>query len=120
MRGSYVYQRAENRTPFSFERGNDLPNAPRHRLDARVTLDLYGREIYGEFSRESRHFLDRANLRPVPVRALFSVGGTVPLAGDLALSWELRNLADNRVADLWGYPLPGRSYGFSVQYAGHP
>ncbi len=120
VRGSYVYQRAENRTPFSFERGNDLPNAPRHRLDTRVTLDLYGREIYGEFSRESRHFLDRANLRPVPVRALFSVGGTVPLAGDLALSWELRNLADNRVADLWGYPLPGRSYGFSVQYAGHP
>ena len=120
VRGNYVYQHAENRTPFSFERGNDLPNAPRHRLDARVTLDLHGREIYGEFSRESRHFLDRANLRPVPVRALFSVGGSVPLAGDLALSWELRNLTGNRVADLWGYPLPGRSYGFSVQYAGHP
>ena len=120
VRGSYVYQRAENRTPFSFEQGNDLPNAPRHRLDSRVTLDLYGTEIYGEFSRESRHFLDRANLRAVPVRALFTLGGTVPLAGDLVLSWELRNLTDNRVADLWGYPLPGRSYGFSVQYAGHP
>ena len=120
VRGSYVYQRAENRTPFSFERGNDLPNAPRHRLDTRVTLDLYGTEVYGEFSRESRHFLDRANLRPVPVRALFSLGGAVPLAGDLVLSWELRNLTGNRVADLWGYPLPGRSCGFSVQYAGHP
>ena len=115
-----MYQRAENRTPFSFEQGNDLPNAPRHRLDTRVSLDMYGAELSGEFSRESRHFLDRANLRPVPVRALFSFGGAVPLAGDLVLSWELRNLTDNRVADLWGYPLPGRSYGFSVQYAGHP
>ena len=115
-----MYQRAENRTPFSFERGNDLPNAPRHRLNTRVSLDLERRQIYGEFSRESRHFLDRANLRAVPVRALFTLGGAVPLAGDLLLSWELRNLTDNRVADLWGYPLPGRSYGFSVQYAPHP
>ncbi len=120
MRGSYVYQRAENRTPFSFEEGNDLPNAPRHRFDTRISLDLYDTEIYGEFSRESRHFLDRANLRAVPVRALFSLGGTVPLGGGFVLSWELRNLTGNRVADLWGYPLPGRSYGFSVQYAGHP
>ena len=120
VRGSYVYQRAENRTPFSFERGNDLPNAPRHRLNTRVSLDLRRSRIYGEFSRESRHFLDRANLRAVPVRALFTLGGAVPLAGDLVLSWELRNLTDNRVADLWGYPLPGRSYGFSVQYAPHP
>ena len=119
LRGNYAYQRAENRTPFSFERGNDLPNAPRHRLNARVSLDLGRAELYGEFSRESRHFLDRANLRTVPVRALYNLGGTVPLVEGIALSWELRNLTDNQVADLWGYPLPGRSYGLSVRYAAH-
>ena len=117
LRGNYAYQRAENRTPFSFERGNDLPNAPRHRLNTRLSLDLGSAEIYGEFSRESRHFLDRANLRTVPVRALYNFGGTVPLVGGIFLSWELRNLTDNQVADLWGYPLPGRSYGLSMQYA---
>ena len=116
LRGNYAYQRTENRTPFSFEWGNDLPNAPRHRLNVRVSLDLGRAEIYGEFSRESQHFLDRANLRTVPVRALYNLGGTVPLVEDIALSWELRNLTDNQVADLWGYPLPGRSYGVSVQY----
>ena len=116
LRGNYAYQRAENRTPFSFERGNDLPNAPRHRLNTRVSLDLGRAELYGEFSRESRHFLDRANLRTVPVRALYNLGGTVPLVEDITLSWELRNLTDNQIADLWGYPLPGRSYGVSVQY----
>ena len=117
LRGNYAYQRAENRTPFSFERGNDLPNAPRHRLNARVSLDLGRAELYGEFSRESRHFLDRANLRTVPVRALYNLGGSVPLAEGIALAWELCNLTDNQVADLWGYPLPGRSYGLSVRYA---
>ena len=120
LRGNYAYQRAENRTPFSFERGNDLPNAPRHRLNVRVSLSTLGRvELYGEFSRESRHFLDRANLRTVPVRALYNLGGTVPLVEGIALSWELRNLTDNQVADLWGYPLPGRSYGLSVRYAAY-
>lgn len=119
IRGNYAYQRAENRTPFSFERGNDLPNAPRHRLYMRVSLNLARAELYGEFSRESRHFLDRANLRPVPVRALYHLGGRVPLAEAFSLAWKLRNLTDNQVADLWGYPLPGRSYGLSVHYATH-
>ncbi len=118
--GNYAYQRTKNRTPFSFERGNDLPNAPRHRLNVRVSLDSGRAELYGEFSRESRHFLDRANLRTVPVRALYNLGGTVPLVADVSLSWELHNLTDNQVADLWGYPLPGRSYGLSIHYAAHP
>ncbi len=120
LRGNYAYQRAENRTPFSFEQGNDLPNAPRHRLNTRLSLGLRSAEIYGEFSRESRHFLDRANLRAVPVRALYNLGGTVPLVEGIFLSWELRNLTDNQVADLWGYPLPGRSYGISMHYATYP
>ena len=117
IRGNYAYQRAENRTPFSFERGNDLPNAPRHRLNARASLDLGRVELYGEFSRENRHFLDRANLRTVPVRTLYNLGGTLPLVEGIALSWELHNLTDNQVADLWGYPLPGRSYKLSAYYA---
>ena len=117
LRGNYAYQRAENRTPLSFERGNDLPNAPRHRLNARLGFDVGRVEFYGEFSRESRHFLDRANLRVVPVRALYNLGGSGPLVAGLSWSWEVRNLTDNQVADLWGYPLPGRSYGVCVQYA---
>lgn len=119
LRGNYAYQRAENRTPFSFERGNDLPNAPRHRLNARACLDLGRAELYGELSRESRHFLDRANLRSVPVRTLYNLGGTLPLVEGISWSWELCNLTDNQVADLWGYPLPGRSYRLSMHYATH-
>ncbi|MEE3259751.1 MAG: TonB-dependent receptor plug domain-containing protein [Candidatus Latescibacterota bacterium] len=117
--GNYIYQRAENRTPFSFERGNDLPNAPRHRFNARIALDLVRVGVHCEFSRESRHFLDRANLRTVPVRVLHHLGGRVPLVEGVALSWALRNLSDNRVADLWGYPLPGRSYALAMHYIIH-
>ncbi len=119
LRGNYAYQRAENHTPFSFERGNDLPNAPRHRLNARLSHHQGRAELYGEISRESRHFLDRANLRSVSVRALYNLGGNVSLTNGISLSLELRNLTDNQVADLWGYPLPGRSYGLSMHYTSH-
>ncbi len=110
LRGNYVYQRAENRSPFSFEKGNDLPNAPRHRLGARLELERERSLVYYELSRESRHFLDRANLRPVPVRTLHNIGGRLALATEMSLSVEVRNVSDNQIADLWGYPLPGRAY----------
>lgn len=114
VEGGYTYQRDENRSPFAFERGNDLPNAPRHRVHGRIAGSGRRGSLYWEGSRESRSFLDRASLRPVAARTVHSVGGRTPLAGGFTLAWELRNLTDNRVADLWGYPLPGRSWFLSL------
>jgi len=116
INSSYVYQRAENRAPYSFEYGNDLPNAPRHRLNSRIALHANHSSIFYAFSHESRHFLDRANLRSVPERTVHNLGGDSKLPYDMALSWEVGNLTNNQVADLWGYPLPGRTYSLSLRY----
>ena len=115
LRGSYAYQRAENRSRFSYHRGNDLPNAPRHRAHMRLALTRPSGSLHYEVSRESRHFLGRANLRPVPRRVVHNVGGSAALAGGSEISWEVRNLTANQVADLWGYPLPGRAFFISVK-----
>ena len=112
---NYTYRRAENRSAFAYERGNDLPNAPRHALEARLNIERGRHSAHYAFSRESRHFLDRANLRPVPRRLVHGVGGRIALTAHTALSWEVRNLTDNQVADLWGYPLPGRALFFSAK-----
>ena len=55
--GSYVYQHAENRFPYLYERGNDLPNSPRHTLNGRLSLSRGQVSARYELSRESRHFL---------------------------------------------------------------
>jgi iron complex outermembrane receptor protein len=110
MRASYVYQRAENRAPFSFEKGNDLPNAPRHTAQMNATLRHRGQTLRYEMQRESRHFMDRANLRIIPSRLIHTLGGSVRLALSTEALWEVRNLTDNQVADLWGFPLPGRAF----------
>jgi outer membrane receptor protein involved in Fe transport len=117
LSGNYVYQRAENRSPFTFEKGNDLPNAPRHRVNTRLEFEGFSSSLlHYEYSGESRHFLDRANLRPVPRRKLHSIGARVNLKDGIAFSAEIRNLSNNRVADIWGYPLPGRSYFATLNY----
>jgi iron complex outermembrane receptor protein len=111
---NYARQASENRSPFSFEHGNDLPNAPAHRLRSRVGVDAGSLSLHYEVSHESRHFLDRANLRPVPARTVHTTGARWAATRSTTLAVELRNLTDNQVADLWGYPLPGRAAFFSL------
>jgi iron complex outermembrane receptor protein len=111
---SYAYQRAQNRSPFPYERGNDLPNAPRHNLDGRLRVEEGRVAAQYLFSKESRHFLDRANLRPVPSRTVHGVELELALGSGMHFSWEVRNLTANQVADLWGYPLPGRTFFLSL------
>lgn len=117
LSGNYVYQQAINRSAFPFERGRELPNAPRHALNLRAALNAGGGELYYELSCESRHFLDRANLRPVARRTLHTLGGALRRGGGLELAAEIRNLTGNQVADLWGYPLPGRAFFLTIRKA---
>ena len=112
---SYTYQHAENRASFAYERGNDLPNAPRHALEARSSLSRDRYSVYYAFSHESRHFLDRANLQPLPTRLVHGLGGRLVLSTLISLNCEIRNLTDNQIADLWGYPLPGRAFFLSLK-----
>jgi outer membrane cobalamin receptor len=114
LEGSYTRQAATNRSPFSYENGNDLPNAPTHRLRSRVDLDIPGTRLHYEVSHESRHYLDRANLQPVAARRVHTIGARVPAGDSVTFAVEIRNLTDNQVADLWGYPLPGRAAFFSL------
>jgi|GEM_PF-244927 len=116
VNGNYTYQRPENRSPFSYERGNDLPNAPRHALTARVVVRPHeGWQAHYEIGHDSRHYLDRANLQPVPARTLHGVGVRHEMQTGASLAFEVRNVTDNQTADLWGFPLPGRSFFASIQ-----
>ena len=116
VNGNYVYQLLENRSPLFYENRNDLPNAPRHALNARVTATTKrGLATHYEVSRDSKHYLDRANLRSVPERTLHGAGARVELTAGTLLALEIRNLTDNQTADLWGFPLPGRSFFVSIQ-----
>jgi iron complex outermembrane receptor protein len=113
--GSYVYQRAIDRSPLSYHRGRDLPNAPRQVADVHVRIPWRRTALSYALQFDGRHYLDRANLRPVDARLEHNAKVSCRLWTGGQGVLEGRNLTDRQAADLWGYPLPRRSWYLSLQ-----
>jgi iron complex outermembrane receptor protein len=120
--------------------GKALPRQPRHALYGRIDAShrVAGRLLgaWTDASWQAESFLDQANLRAVPSRLLVGAGARVELGAGLALALEVGNALDVRIerlpldppprpdlatiptalADLAGYPLPGRTLYVSVEW----
>ena len=51
----------------------------------------------------------------MPSRDVHSLGCSWQVLPPLTLSFEARNITDNQVSDVGGFPLPGRSFFGSVR-----
>ena len=120
--------------------GKPLPQRPRHALHARVDAAraLAGRlvVVWSDVAWIAGNFLDQAALAEVPARRLVGAGVKVELPGDLTAGLEAKNLLDARiehvtldpaprpdlatvpraVADVGGYPLPGRALYVTLEW----
>lgn len=113
--GNYTFQDAEDSSD-TFSHGNTLPGRPRHELHQSFELFAPLGKIVYEFDYIATNFLDRANAFVVDNRALHNVRVTLlPLGKQLKLTFEAKNITDNQVEDVRGFPLPGRSFFGSVE-----
>jgi iron complex outermembrane receptor protein len=113
--GNYTLQEALD-TSGTFNRGNVLPGRPRHELHQAIELFAEIGKLVYEFDYIGENFLDRANAFVVDSRALHNVGLTLlPFGKALKLTFEVKNITDNRLADVRGFPLPGRSFFGTVE-----
>lgn len=118
-----------------------LPRQPGHAFYARadVVRRVLGRlaSLWLDGSYQSATYLDQANLRTVPARALAGTGARVELASGLGVSLAVENLTDTRIqylpldppprpdltqtptalADVAGFPLPGRTFYVSLDWS---
>jgi len=111
--GSYTAQRAVNTGPSPVYHGRRIPHAPDHDLFLRASHDAGPYAVFYELDYESASFRDRANLpeNESPERALHGAGMSLRFQGGaVELAGEIENLTDERVTDVEGYPLPGRSF----------
>jgi outer membrane receptor protein involved in Fe transport len=104
--------------------GKQLPSRPRLRAYVRPELrDLplagsWRWGLYADLDLTSGNYLDSPNLVEVNARVLFGAGAQIS-----APPWGLRlvasayNLANTPVVDFTGYPLPGRSIFFTMQWS---
>lgn len=130
---NYTYTDARQRSEQPTLDGKRLPGRPAHALYIRVDAARRwrGRQgaLYLDTAYTSGSFVDEANLAPVPSRTLVGAGLKLDLTASVAVGVEGKNLLDRRiervaldppprpdlatvpkaVADLAGFPLPGRA-----------
>ncbi len=108
--GNYVYQIAKDDSDRSPTRGNFLPGRPKHQIYAEAEYQYRYFTPFVQLNFLSDNFLDSQNLLKVNHRTLLAAGfKTNPLKW-MQFLFTTKNLLNERVADIAGFPLPGRSY----------
>lgn len=115
--GNYTWQQPENRSLASggIYRGKRLPGRPQHEGYLRLATSFGSAHPYYEFNWMSGNFLDQANFDRVPSRAVHTFGLRYAWSA-LEGALQLRNVTGNQIADVGGFPLPGRSVFVTVTW----
>lgn len=112
--GNYTYQDARD-TSNTVRGGNTVPGRPRHELHQGLELFVPQGKLTYEFDYIAKNFLG-ADVLVVESRLLHNISLTaLPLGPRLKLTFEVKNLTDNQIADVRGFPLPGRSFFGTVE-----
>ena len=110
LSGNYTHQRAVDDSQIPHRRGKLLPNRPQHEVHASTSIKWGRWSGFCDYTFEDGNYLDQANHRPVSPRHIHNGGVRIRLLDSAELTVEGKNLRNGQVADLWGYPLPGRSF----------
>ena len=117
LSGNYTYLNARDTGPIPYYNGNDLPSRPKHEVGVFTDLMLGPWKFTYEFHYIGENYLDPANHMQVPAREIHNLAVKRWLfGGGMSLSAEGRNLTDNQVSDVNGFPLPGRSVFVTLSY----
>ena len=73
--------------------------------------------MFYEVDYTSGNYHDLYNKFPIPERFLHNLGVSLTIP-PLSVEGEVKNLTDRHASDLWGYPLPGRSYYLKLRIGG--
>ena len=119
---SYTYQDAKDAGASPATNGKVLPGHPRHEVAAGIAwneawLPWFGTRLFTDVNFMSGNYLDTQNLLKVSHRTLVSVGATATFVEAIAFTFSVKNLLDDRIADVVGYPLPGRSWWGTVTFS---
>jgi iron complex outermembrane receptor protein len=116
-----TWQHAVDDGPIPFWHGRRLALRPAREAALRLAWRGARVQLGGSLQYLGDNYLDPANTARVASRTL--LGASVAIATfeqRLTFTVEGKNLGDNRIADLGGYPLPGRSFFVSCELRGSP
>jgi len=115
LSGSYALLDGRDTGPIPYYNGNRLAGRPVHLASGRIDLTRAHWKAGYELHYIGSNYLDQANMTEVPARAIHNAMIEVSSHG-ISVSFEARNLGDDRISDVNGFPLPGRSFYTTVNY----
>jgi len=118
---AYTLQHTRNDGPSPTYNGNRLPYEPKHALFLRAGWERGRYRLWHEFHYQGETYRDRANLEEnlSPESSVHNIGcGLELVPGALSVSVEVQNVTDERLTDVEGYPLPGRTFYATLVFGG--
>lgn len=117
---SYTYQSAKDASGSAATDGNYLPSRPQHELYFLLAweegwLSWLTSSLFYDLRYMSENYLDTQNLLRIDNRMILGSGLSVRLADRFSIFFSVQNILNDRISDLIGYPLPGRSYWGTVE-----
>lgn len=119
---SYTFQEAKDASDLPATAGKYIPGRPKNELDAGIAWKeawrpWFGTRLFGDVNVMSGNYIDTQNLVEVNRRTLLEAGATAAFgkAETLAFTFSVKNLLNEHIDDVVGYPLPGRSYWGTVE-----
>jgi iron complex outermembrane receptor protein len=115
--GNYTRLDTEDTSDIPYYNGNQLAGRPRDDASLAASYRSQWWKATWEAHLIGPNFLDLANMHEVPARNIHNaiVQAFTPVPG-LSLSIEVRNVTNDRVRDVSGFPLPGRSLFTTLSY----
>ncbi len=112
---NYTHQRAKNKSNIPNEKNKFLPGRPVHDLFTKIETFNEQFSLYYSHHLTDENYLDRRNQRNAASRQIHNLGFSVKSHSNWTLTLEAKNMSDDQIEDVFGFPLPGRSYFITLQ-----
>ncbi len=119
IESNYTHQRAINHSPR--ENGKILPGRPIHEVSSKMEWGSDHYDFFYTHDFTDQNFLDAQNQRNATSRHIHNLGVSIKSHQNnrskksWSITLEAKNITDNTIEDVFGFPLPGRSYFITLQ-----
>lgn len=121
LSGTWTFNKAVDATGEPNRDGNQVPGQPRNlfnlQVDGSWQVKNYRLGAFVTANHTEGNFVTRANTKKIPDRDVLNLGLSIAGEQGWSVNLEVKNLLDNDVYDLRGFPLEGRSLFATVRWS---
>lgn len=114
---NYTFQHPVNTSGLPGTSGKILPGRPQHEVSGQSSLFNHWGKLFTQLTYMDGNYLDSQNLLRISHRLLWSSGLSWSPTEWVTTSLEAKNLLNDQIQDVIGFPLPGRSYYAKVEFS---